>query len=283
MEVVNPAREDLGVSNGRKMPLHLVRDATPEMRVMQEEIFGPVLPIATYRTVDDAIDRVNRGDRPLGLYYFGQDKGEEATVLDRTVSGGVTVNDVIFHTAMEDLPFGGIGPSGMGAYHGHDGFKTFSHAKAVYRQPKLDVAKLAGFKPPYGSATTKAIAKGFGGIGDHRRSLHSLLAGRGWGWVRARQREVRRLRYVRRVQELACGSHPPPAPPLQGGEWFRSGVRGGGPSRNRTGVRGFAVLCVTTPPSGPGWAAALAADQRVEVNAPDWSRLHPGCASGPVR
>ena len=73
------------------------------------------------------------------------------------------MNDVIFHNAMEDLPFGGVGPSGMGSYHGQDGFRTFSHAKAVYRQPKLDVAKLAGFKPPYGAATTKAIAKGFGG------------------------------------------------------------------------------------------------------------------------
>ena len=163
VEIVNPAREDFATSNSRKMPLHIVRDTTPDMRVMQEEIFGPVLPVATYRTIDDAIGRVNAGDRPLGLYYFGTDGGEESQVLDRTISGGVTVNDVVFHNAMEDLPFGGVGPSGMGSYHGQDGFRTFSHAKAVYRQPKLDVAKLAGLKPPYGAATTKAITKGFGG------------------------------------------------------------------------------------------------------------------------
>ena len=80
-------------------------------------------------------------------------------MLDRTVSGGVTVNDVVFHAAMDDLPFGGIGPSGMGSYHGEDGFKTFGHARSVYKQPKIDVSKLAGFKPPYGAATRKAIAR----------------------------------------------------------------------------------------------------------------------------
>ena len=111
---------------------------------MQEEIFGPILPVKTYRTIDEAIDYVNEHDRPLGLYYFGQDKSEEDRVLTRTISGGVTVNDVLFHNAMEDLPFGGVGPSGMGNYHGVDGFRTFSHARAVYRQPKLDLAGLAG-------------------------------------------------------------------------------------------------------------------------------------------
>src|SRR3546814_15660689 len=83
---------------------------------------------------DLAIDYVNDHDRPLGLYYFGQDKSEEERVLTRTISGGVTVNDVLFHNAMEDLPFGGVGPSGMGNYHGIDGFRTFSHARAGYRQ-----------------------------------------------------------------------------------------------------------------------------------------------------
>ena len=78
---------------------------------------------------------------------------------DRTISGGVTVNDVIFHITAEDLPFGGIGPAGMGSYHGVDGFKTFSHMKAVYKQPKLDIARLAGFKPPYGEKTRKALER----------------------------------------------------------------------------------------------------------------------------
>jgi coniferyl-aldehyde dehydrogenase len=156
---INPAGEDFTSSNRNKMPLYLVRNPTDDMTVMQEEIFGPILPIKTYERVEEAIDYVNAHDRPLGLYYFGQDGGEQRQVLDRTISGGVTVNDVVFHVSMEELPFGGVGPSGMGAYHGQEGFKTFSHAKSVYKQPKVNVAKLAGFMPPYGSATTKAIAK----------------------------------------------------------------------------------------------------------------------------
>ena len=154
---VNPAGEDFAGSNGNKMPLTILRNVTDNMAVMQEEIFGPILPIMTYDVVDEAIDYVNDHDRPLGLYYFGQDGAEEKAVLGRTISGGVTVNDVVFHNAMEDLPFGGIGPSGMGNYHGIDGFRTFSHSRAVYRQPKLDVAGLGGFKPPYGKATRKAL------------------------------------------------------------------------------------------------------------------------------
>ncbi|NNM76761.1 coniferyl aldehyde dehydrogenase [Sphingomonas sp. ID1715] len=156
---VNPAGEDFSASNGRKMPLFIIRNPTDDMAVMQDEIFGPVLPIRRYSRIDEAIDFVNRHDRPLGLYYFGQDAAEERQVLERTISGGVTVNDVIFHISAEELPFGGIGPSGMGAYHGHDGFKTFSHARSVYRQPKIDIARLAGLKPPYGAATAKTIAR----------------------------------------------------------------------------------------------------------------------------
>jgi coniferyl-aldehyde dehydrogenase len=155
--VVNPANEDFTAQNTHKMPLHIVRGVTDDMKVMQEEIFGPVLPVKTYGRLDEAIDYVNAHDRPLGLYYFGTDAIEEREVLDRTISGGVTVNDVIFHVSAEDLPFGGIGPSGMGSYHGHDGFKTFSHAKSVYRQPKIDLAKLGGFKPPYGAATQRTL------------------------------------------------------------------------------------------------------------------------------
>jgi coniferyl-aldehyde dehydrogenase len=156
---INPAGEDFAGSNRNKMPLYLVRNPTDDMTVMQEEIFGPILPIKTYDRVEEAIDYVNAHDRPLGLYYFGQDAGEERQVLDRTISGGVTVNDVVFHVSMEELPFGGVGPSGMGAYHGQEGFKTFSHAKSVYKQPKINVAKLGGFMPPYGAATAKAIAR----------------------------------------------------------------------------------------------------------------------------
>ena len=158
---VNPANEDFGASNRNKMPLYLVRNPTDDMKVMQEEIFGPVLPIKTYDRIEETIAYVNAHDRPLGLYYFGQDAQEQRQVLDKTISGGATVNDVIFHVSMEDLPFGGVGPSGMGSYHGYDGFKTFSHAKSVYQQPKINVAKLAGLLPPYGKATKAAIARDF--------------------------------------------------------------------------------------------------------------------------
>jgi coniferyl-aldehyde dehydrogenase len=129
------------------------------MTVMQEEIFGPVLPVRTYSDVDAAIEEVNRRDRPLGLYYFGSDGEERRRVLDRTISGGVTIDDVIFHISQEELPFGGVGPSGMGAYHGEVGYRTFSHAKSVYKQPKIDVAGLAGLKPPYGKKTRAAVAR----------------------------------------------------------------------------------------------------------------------------
>lgn len=156
---VNPGNEDFSKQNTNKMPLTILREVTDEMTVMQEEIFGPVLPVKRYDSVDEAIAYVNGRDRPLGLYWFGTDAAEERRVLDRTISGGVTINDVLFHVSAEDLPFGGIGPAGMGNYHGLDGFRTFSHAKAIYRQPKMDLAGLAGFKPPYGAKTDKALAR----------------------------------------------------------------------------------------------------------------------------
>ncbi|KWV96463.1 aldehyde dehydrogenase [Erythrobacter sp. AP23] len=154
---VNPGNEDFSSTNSRKMPLTILKNVNEDMKAMQEEIFGPVLPVKTYGHIDEAIDYVNEHDRPLGLYYFGQDGEEREKVLARTISGGVTVNDVIFHVSMEDLPFGGVGSSGMGSYHGVEGFREFSHARSVYTQPKIDVAKLGGFKPPYGPATEKAI------------------------------------------------------------------------------------------------------------------------------
>ena len=154
---VNPGNEDFSNTNARKMPLTILKNVNDDMRAMQEEIFGPVLPVKTYRHIDEAIDYVNDHDRPLGLYFFGQDSDEREKVLSRTISGGVTVNDVIFHVSMEDLPFGGVGPSGMGSYHGVEGFREFGHARSIYTQPKIDVAKLGGFKPPYGPATEKAV------------------------------------------------------------------------------------------------------------------------------
>jgi len=156
---VNPGKEDFSKQNINKMPLTLIRHPTDDMRVMQEEIFGPVLPIKTYDRIEEAIAYVNSKPRPLGLYWFGEDDAEARQVLDRTISGGVTLNDVIFHVSAEDLPFGGIGPSGMGAYHGEDGFRTFSHARSIYKQPRIDIAGLAGFKPPYGKTTEASLAR----------------------------------------------------------------------------------------------------------------------------
>ena len=154
---VNPGNEDFSNTNARKMPLTILKNVTDDMKAMQEEIFGPVLPVKTYGHIDEAIEYVNEHDRPLGLYYFGQNADEREKVLTKTISGGVTVNDVIFHVSMEDLPFGGVGPSGMGSYHGVEGFREFSHARSIYTQPKIDVAKLGGFKPPYGPAIEKAV------------------------------------------------------------------------------------------------------------------------------
>ena len=153
---VNPGDEKFSGTNARKMPLTILKNVTDDMQAMQEELFGPVLPVKTYSSITEAIDYVNAHDRPLGLYYFGQDEAEREHVLTRTISGGVTVNDVVFHVSMEDLPFGGVGPSGMGSYHGVEGFREFSHARSVYTQPKIDIAKLGGFKPPYGKASEKA-------------------------------------------------------------------------------------------------------------------------------
>jgi coniferyl-aldehyde dehydrogenase len=120
-------------------------------------LFGPLLPILTYQEFDETIAYVNSKPRPLAAYYFGEDKQEEEAVLTRTTSGGACINDVIMHITHEELPFGGVGPSGMGSYHGHQGFKTFSHAKSVYRQTGINVAKLGGMLPPYGKATDSTI------------------------------------------------------------------------------------------------------------------------------
>lgn len=155
---INPAGEDFSQQEHRKIPPTLVLNPTDEMKIMQEEIFGPVLPVITYKGVDEAIAYVNAHDRPLGLYYFGADADEEAKVLSRTTSGGVSVNDVIFHVAQEDLPFGGVGPSGMGSYHGVDGFREFSHRKAIYKQLKKDLGPMKALRPPYGEGVRSYIA-----------------------------------------------------------------------------------------------------------------------------
>jgi len=152
---INPANEDFSQQEHRKIPPTLILNATDDMRVMQEEIFGPVLPIRTYTALDEAIGEINARPRPLALYYFGDDESESEAMLSRTHSGGVTINDVIFHFSMDDLPFGGVGPSGIGAYHGQRGFVEFSHEKAVYRQTASEL--IAMLRPPYGEAFRKQV------------------------------------------------------------------------------------------------------------------------------
>jgi coniferyl-aldehyde dehydrogenase len=152
---INPANEDFTQQEHRRIPPTLVLDATDDMKIMQDEIFGPVMPVKTVKSVDDAIAYVNAHPRPLGLYYFGEDDAEQEKVLNSTTSGGVTINDVIFHVAQEDLPFGGVGPAGMGAYHGRDGFYEFSHKKAVFKQMKAEL--LAMTRPPYSDAFRKTV------------------------------------------------------------------------------------------------------------------------------
>ena len=147
---INPADEDFRQQSAHKIAPTLLIDPPEDSAVMQEEIFGPVMPIKSYDSLDETLDYVNSHDRPLGLYYFGTDQQETQQVLNQTTSGGVTLNDVVMHVAQEDLPFGGVGPSGMGAYHGEDGFRTFSHAKAVFKQATFNPAEKLGLRPPYG-------------------------------------------------------------------------------------------------------------------------------------
>ncbi|HWA31491.1 MAG TPA: coniferyl aldehyde dehydrogenase [Rhizomicrobium sp.] len=153
---LNPARENFSQQPFHKIPPTIVLNPTDDMKIMKDEIFGPLLPVKTYDKMDEAIGYVNDHPRPLGLYYFGSDQVEQDRVLTRTTSGGVSVNDTIMHVSMEDLPFGGVGPSGMGAYHGHDGFKTFSHAKAVFKQVNKDLTAMV--RPPYGEKIQKMLA-----------------------------------------------------------------------------------------------------------------------------
>ena len=126
----------------------VILGATDEMDVLNEEIFGPVLPIVAYRNIDDAIAHINAGPRPLALYYFGDNGEDRRKVLERTTSGNVTINDTLLHYAQDDLPFGGVGPSGMGAYHGIEGFKSLSHAKGIFEQSRWNLT--GALRPPFG-------------------------------------------------------------------------------------------------------------------------------------
>lgn len=144
---------------GRRLPPHLLLQVSDDMQVMQDEIFGPLLPLVPYDSLDQALAYINQRPRPLALYYFGYSRAEQAHVLQHSHSGGVCLNDTLLHVAQDDLPFGGIGPSGMGHYHGHEGFMTFSKAKAVLAKQRLNAARL--IYPPYGKALQRLVYKLF--------------------------------------------------------------------------------------------------------------------------
>ena len=126
----------------------IVSGVTDEMAVARDEIFGPILPVLPYRSIDDAIAYINARPRPLALYFFGPNGPARRQVIERTTSGGVSINDTLLHYAQDDIPFGGVGASGMGAYHGQEGFKSMSHAKGVFEQARFNVIDL--MRPPFG-------------------------------------------------------------------------------------------------------------------------------------
>ena len=145
---IHALHEEATDAERRRLSPVALTDVTDSMRVMQEEIFGPILPVVGYDSIDEAIAYVNARPRPLALYYFGARDGDLEAVLERTVSGGVTVNNTALHVVQEDLPFGGVGPSGMGEYHGRAGFDRFSKLKPVFLDGRFSAASLLA--PPYG-------------------------------------------------------------------------------------------------------------------------------------
>lgn len=148
----------------RQMPLHIVTNMTPDMAVMKEELFGPILPVMPYDSMDDAIDFINARPRPLALYCFSHDAAERDALLRRTHSGGVSVNDWGWHVINHDAPFGGVGNSGMGSYHGEEGFRELSHAKTVFQRQRFFPISL--FYPPYGNFVQRLSLKLFLGSAD---------------------------------------------------------------------------------------------------------------------
>jgi coniferyl-aldehyde dehydrogenase len=145
---INPAQEPLDPAR-RKLAPTLVLDAREDMTVLQDELFGPILPVLTYGQLSEALDYVNAHERPLALYGFSHDQRTVDRILEETISGGVTINDTLLHFAQEDLPFGGVGASGMGHYHGFEGFESMSKKKPVLHQARFNATGL--LNPPYGA------------------------------------------------------------------------------------------------------------------------------------
>lgn len=150
---INPANESF--VNTRKMPVTLVTGVTPDMQIMQNEIFGPILPIMEYSSLDDALGFVNARQRPLALYYFDWNSSRADYVAANTHSGGMCINEVMSHVGIDDLPFGGVGASGMGKYHGREGFLSMSNAKAVLEKPRFYAMRFV--LPPFNKSVHKII------------------------------------------------------------------------------------------------------------------------------
>jgi coniferyl-aldehyde dehydrogenase len=155
-EVLNVFKRTRSRIPRRMMPA-LILNPPRDTLVMRDEIFGPILPILGYASIDDALETIRSGSGPLALYYFGADDERARQVLDSTASGGVTINDVMTHMFVEDMPYGGIGASGMGTYRGEAGFRTFSHARAIYLQTEVKEA-VAFLHPPYGDQLRQFLA-----------------------------------------------------------------------------------------------------------------------------
>lgn len=156
---IESANDEAIDRQSRKIPTQLITQVTDEMGISQEEIFGPLLPIIPYKTLNDALEYVNKRPRPLALYLMSLNKNTQQQVLTQTHSGGVCINETVFHVAADDAPFGGIGPSGMGHYHGKEGFLTFSHAKTVLSRGKINTGTF--IHPPYGGKIGALIIKIF--------------------------------------------------------------------------------------------------------------------------
>jgi len=154
--VVTAPDEELSGAD-RRRPLRIVVEPPAQALICTEEIFGSAMVVSAYDVIDDVIDTVNAGPKPLALYYFGGDQEERRTVLERTSSGGVTVDNVMMHPAMMDAPFGGVGASGIGHYNGREGFLEFSHARTVFIAPAADPRREWGMLPPYGDHFVAAM------------------------------------------------------------------------------------------------------------------------------
>ena len=153
--VVNLSGDQPGNRDARKLPLHLVLDTTANMTIRSRETFGPILMVLTYRDPEEVIRYVNGQDRPLALYPFTNKRELQDLYIGRILSGGVTVNDALYHVGQHDLPFGGVGASGMGHYHGYEGFVTFSKLRPVFYQARFSSLKF--LMPPYGKFADRML------------------------------------------------------------------------------------------------------------------------------